>query len=48
MINELTPELEVRYFYVFGTGHPIPDWLIHRGTAITPPFVWHLYEEDLS
>ncbi len=31
------------YFYVIGTGHPIPHHLQYLGTALFPPFVWHLY-----
>lgn len=34
-------------FYVFGTGHNIPDHFLHVGTAIMEPFVWHLYAEYL-
>jgi len=32
-----------RSFKVFGTEHPISEG-IHVGTAIMPPFVWHVYE----
>jgi hypothetical protein len=29
---------------VFGTGHPVPDEAVYRGTAICEPLVWHLFE----
>jgi hypothetical protein len=39
---------EVRYFRVFGAGHPIPDGPVvcHRGTAFAAggQLVWHLIE----
>lgn len=36
-----------RKFRVFGTGHPIPDepLLVHVGSVIAEPFVWHLFED---
>lgn len=33
-----------RRFRIFGTGHPIPDDFVYRGTALDVPFVWHVYE----
>lgn len=33
-----------RRFQVVGTGHPLPEGAQHRGTAMAPPFVWHLVE----
>lgn len=33
-------------FRVYGTGHPIPDEVIHVGTALTPGgLVWHLHSD---
>jgi hypothetical protein len=31
-------------FRIFGTGHPVPDNAVYRGTAISEPYVWHLFE----
>ena len=35
-----------RSFRVYGTGHPLPPYVQHRGTAIAPggQLVWHLIE----
>lgn len=35
-----------RSFRVYGTGHPLPPDVQHRGTAIAPgaQLVWHLME----
>ena len=33
-----------RIFKVHGTGHPIHPADIWRGSAVIPPFVWHVYE----
>lgn len=35
-----------RVFEVFGTGHPLPDDAVWRGTTDRTPegLVWHLYE----
>lgn len=35
-----------RTFQVFGTGHPLPDSAVWRGTCDRTPdgLVWHLYE----
>lgn len=37
---------DVRRFTVVGTGHPLPEGGIHRGTAVAPggQLVWHLIE----
>lgn len=37
---------EQRTFQVFGTGHPIPEGAVWRGTTARTPegLVWHLYE----
>lgn len=35
-----------RQFRVYGTGHPISDYDIHRGSFIEGPFVWHVYESN--
>jgi hypothetical protein len=36
----------VRTFQVFGTGHPLPEGAVWRGTTDRTPegLVWHLYE----
>lgn len=36
---------ETRRFLLRGTGHPVPDDVMHRGTFFDGPFVWHLFEE---
>lgn len=36
---------ESRFFSVHGTGHPIPDDRVHRGTCQHGQFVWHLLEQ---
>lgn len=28
---------------VFGTGHPVPDGLLHLGSCVDGPFAWHLF-----
>lgn len=33
-----------RHFQIVGTGHPLPEGAVHRGTVKAPPFVWHLVE----
>lgn len=33
-----------RVVAVFGTGHTIPEDAKHLGSALMPPFVWHVYE----
>ena len=39
-----TQSTEIPYeFYVVGTGHPMSHDLRYLGTALFPPFVWHLY-----
>lgn len=32
-------------FRVFVTGDPLPDRTRHVGTAVIPPYVWHLFEQ---
>jgi hypothetical protein len=41
------PDLPARFFRVFGTGHPIPDGAVYRGTTVAPGgvLVWHLLED---
>ena len=36
---------EVKTFYIFGTGHDIPDDKVHVASFQMPPFVWHLYKD---
>lgn len=38
-----------RTFQVFGTGHPLPDGAVWRGTCDRTPegLVWHLYELEV-
>lgn len=31
-------------YYVFGTGHQIPDSVRHCATVVGSMFVWHVYE----
>lgn len=40
------PEPARRAFQVFGTGHPLPENAVWRGTTDRTPegLVWHLYE----
>lgn len=33
-----------RQFYVKGTGHEVDPTLIHRGSFVATPYVWHVYE----
>ena len=35
---------ETRTFSVHGTGHPINPDSEYVGTAMMPPFVWHVFE----
>lgn len=35
---------ETRFFAVHGTGHPIADDRVHRGTCQHGQYVWHLFE----
>jgi len=40
---------ETRWFRVFGTGQPFPNWpMHHRGVALAADgqLVWHLYESE--
>lgn len=44
-------EKEARYFYIFGTGHPMEmESLSYVGSAMEGDggLVWHLYEEKKS
>jgi hypothetical protein len=41
-------ETRRRHFIVVGTGHPWPPGAWYKGTAIFPPFVWHLLEVEQS
>lgn len=36
-----------RVIHIYGTGHPIETekLLIHLGTVVTTPFVWHVFVE---
>lgn len=45
---EHTGSVTERTFYVFGTGHLIPDYLTWRGTVEAGSFVWHLYEAPIN
>lgn len=40
-------EPEGRHFYIVGTGNPAAHIINrkHVGTALVPPFVWHVFEE---
>lgn len=38
---------EVRVFRVVPTGDDVPPGWIYVGTAISGPFVWHVYMEPL-
>lgn len=45
--DEISPRTEVK-FRAYGTGHPVDcdpnGWPGHfLGTAVRPPFVWHLF-----
>lgn len=35
-----------RRFIIIGTGHPRPAAGVHVGSAVCPPYVWHVYQED--
>jgi hypothetical protein len=35
---------ETRFLRVHGTGHDIAEDEIYLGTAMMPPFVWHVFE----
>lgn len=39
-------ELERRKFMVVGTGWELPPDRNYIGTVQTPPFVWHVYENQ--
>jgi len=45
---EFTPDekMHTRTFVLHGTGHTIPVDNHYVGSALDPPFVWHLYEVD--
>lgn len=36
-----------RKFVVTGTGQPVKDGLRHVASFQDPPFVWHLWEDEL-
>lgn len=42
--NKLVP----RKFKIYGTGFKIPQGEKYLGTFQNPPFVWHLFVEDLE
>jgi len=47
-VDASKPEETVNY-KVTGTGHPAPNDGKYVGSAIMPPFVWHVWEfEDLK
>lgn len=37
--------LEMRFFHVVGTGHPIPKGTKYVGTVFDENFVWHVFED---
>jgi hypothetical protein len=40
-------EKGTRYFWIYGTGHPISPGATHTnylGTAVLEPYVWHVFE----
>jgi len=39
-----------RTFWIFGTGHAMPRQLplVYVGSVQQPPYVWHVYEENLG
>lgn len=41
---ETDNELVDRSFKIVGTGHPVPPGYFHLGSALSGPYVWHLYE----
>jgi hypothetical protein len=46
--NEVdSPERHARTFRIYGTGFPIPEGVVHRGTTFgsAKRHVWHLYED---
>jgi hypothetical protein len=43
-VHQTHSGLVARVFRVYGTGHPLPAGMIHRGTALDGPLVWHLME----
>ena len=47
MWAEVDPESppKERTFYIVGTGHVVPSESTFLGTALCPPFVWHLYQQ---
>lgn len=36
---------EKRYFFIVGTGQPIPEGTTYIGTYDQSPFIWHIYEK---
>lgn len=45
--NQVSKDTVERQFHIVGTGWPLPDGCVHRGTYQEPPFVWHLIELPL-
>lgn len=39
--------METHEFFVYGTGHSIPDHLVYVSTVFIHPFVWHVFTKDL-
>lgn len=35
---------EHRTFYIYGTGHIVPENVCYVATVFDGPFVWHVYE----
>ena len=47
LINQDSPQSGYT-FEVLGTGQSIPNNYIYAGTWQEPPFVWHLFQEELA
>ena len=43
--GDIDLDIHVATFQIYGTGHPIHDGWVHRGSAVGDVFVWHLYEQ---
>lgn len=37
--------VEQRRIFVSGTGNPCPPEVVHVGSTVMPPFVWHVWED---
>ncbi len=37
-------EVKSRKFEIYGTGHPVDDGRVYRGTFFQNMFVWHVFE----